>query len=95
MKSEKRKVKSEKFTIFEYRTSDDMEAIYKLNTSELNNKLLESIKKLFGRQDVIIQIRSLTDETSYLFDNLENKKHLFLLKKPQEIQNQEPENQSD
>lgn len=72
-----------------------MEAIYKLNTSELNNKLLESIKKLFGRQDVIIQIRSLTDETSYLFDNLENKKHLFLLKKPQEIQNQEPENQSD
>jgi hypothetical protein len=54
-----------------------MEAIYKLNTSELDNKLLESIKKLFGRQEVIIQIRSLTDETSYLFDDPENKKHLL------------------
>ncbi len=54
-----------------------MEAIYKLNTSELDNKLLESIKKLFGRQEVIIQIRSLTDETSYLFEDIENRKHLL------------------
>ena len=54
-----------------------MEAIYKLNTSELDNKLLESIKKLFGRQEVIIQIRTLADETSYLFDDQENKRHLL------------------
>jgi len=54
-----------------------MEAIYKLNTSELDIKLLESIKKLFGSQEVIIQIRSLTDETSYLFNDQENKKHLL------------------
>jgi len=54
-----------------------MEAIYKLNTSEMDNKLLESIKKLFGKQEVIIQIRSLTDETSYLLDDQKNKKHLL------------------
>ncbi len=39
--------------------------------------MLESIKKLFRKRDVIIQISSLSDETSYLLDDPENKKHLM------------------
>ena len=54
-----------------------MEAIYKLNTREIDARLIDSIKKLFGSKDVIIQISSITDQTSYLLAGKANKAHLM------------------
>jgi len=42
-----------------------MEAIFKLKASEIDVRIIDSIKKLFGSNDVIIQISSVNDETSY------------------------------
>jgi hypothetical protein len=54
-----------------------MEAIYKLNTREIDIHLMDSIKKLFGSKDVIIQISTINDETSYLLASKANKTHLM------------------
>ena len=43
-----------------------MEAIYKLKANEINVDLMETIKKLFGREEITIMITSEPDETTYL-----------------------------
>ncbi len=54
-----------------------MEALIKLNASEIDATIIESIKKLFEGKDVIIQITSVSDDTSYLLSSKVNKEHLI------------------
>jgi hypothetical protein len=54
-----------------------MEAIFKLKASEIDFRIIDSIKRLFGSNDVIIQISSVDDETSYLLASKTNKEHLM------------------
>jgi hypothetical protein len=54
-----------------------MEAIYKLKASEINSKLMDTIKKLFSNKEITIIITSRPDETTYLTMNPANEKHLM------------------
>lgn len=54
-----------------------MEAIYKLKASEINLKLMDSIKKLFSNKEITIIITSRPDETNYLTMSPANEKHLM------------------
>ncbi len=54
-----------------------MEAIYKLKANEINVDLMETIKKLFGREEITIMITSEPDETTYLAMNPANENHLL------------------
>jgi len=54
-----------------------MEAIFKLKASEIDFRIIDSIKRLFGSNDVIIKISSVDDETSYLLASKANKEHLM------------------
>ncbi len=54
-----------------------MEVIFKLNTSEIDVTMIDSIKKIFGGRDVVIQITSVSEDTSYLLSSKANKEHLM------------------
>jgi hypothetical protein len=54
-----------------------MEAIYKLKASEINLKLMDTIKKLFSNKEITIIITSRPDETTYLTMSPANEKHLM------------------
>jgi hypothetical protein len=54
-----------------------MEAIYKLKANEINQSLMETIKKLFGGKEITITITTEPDETAYLTMNPANEKHLL------------------
>jgi len=54
-----------------------MEAIYKLKANEINPNLIDTIKKLFGSEEITITITTELDETTYLTMNPANKKHLL------------------
>ncbi len=54
-----------------------MEALYKLNAKEINASFVESVKKLFSGQDVIIRITSFSDDTEYLSYNSANQNHIL------------------
>ena len=54
-----------------------MEAIYKLKANEINPNLIETIKKLFGSDNITITITTEPDETEYLTAYPANKKHLL------------------
>ena len=54
-----------------------MEAIYKLKANEINENLLDTIKKLFKGKEITITVSSEPDETSYLTMNPANEKHLM------------------
>ena len=43
-----------------------MEVAYQINTQELNNNFLESIKLIFGDKDLQILVKDNFDESSYL-----------------------------
>ena len=51
-----------------------MEAIYKLKASEINSKLMDTIKKLFSNKEITIIITSRPDETTYLTMSPTNEK---------------------
>ncbi len=53
-----------------------MEALYKLNTSEINAKFIESVKKLFSGKDVVIRITSFSDDTEFLSQYPANETHI-------------------
>lgn len=53
-----------------------MEALYKVKANELDNLLIESIKKLFQDKEIIIRVTTDTDETDYLTMYSANEKHL-------------------
>jgi hypothetical protein len=54
-----------------------MEAIFKIQTKELDEKLFLQIKKMFEGKSVTIIISTEMDETSYLTSNPTNEKHLL------------------
>jgi hypothetical protein len=53
-----------------------MEAIYKLKANEINQNLMNTIKKLFIGKEITITITPEPDETDYLTLNPANEKHL-------------------
>ena len=53
-----------------------MEAIYKLKANEINQNLMNTIKKLFIGKEITITITPEPDETSYLTMSPANEKHL-------------------
>jgi hypothetical protein len=53
-----------------------MEAIYKLKADEINQNLMNTIKKLFIGKEITITITPEPDETAYLILDPANEKHL-------------------
>jgi len=58
-----------------------MSTTYRLKTSDLNEKFLQSVKALYGESEVEIAIASYDDasedETAYLLKSEANKQHLL------------------
>lgn len=54
-----------------------MEAIYKIKADEINQNLMNTIKKLFSGKEITITISPEPDETTYLTMNPSNEKHLM------------------
>ncbi|MGM0503952.1 MAG: hypothetical protein ACQESQ_04975 [Bacteroidota bacterium] len=54
-----------------------MEAIFKIEPTEFNQKLFQNIKKMFEGKNVTITISTELDETDYLNANQANRKHLL------------------
>jgi hypothetical protein len=49
----------------------------RINTADLNEDILSSIKTMFGKKEVEIVVSEAMDETDYLFQSPNNKKHLL------------------
>lgn len=54
-----------------------MLATYRLNSNELNNDIIKSIKSTFKNKKIEITIQEIEDETEYLSKNPVNNKHLL------------------
>jgi antitoxin YefM len=54
-----------------------MTTTYKLNSKELSNDIIKSIKEAFGDKDIEITVTDDVDETEYLLSTDANKKHLY------------------
>jgi len=53
-----------------------MEALYKLNSKEINARFIESVKKLFSDKDVIIRITTCADDSEFLAQYPANEAHI-------------------
>ena len=54
-----------------------MEAIFKIEPTEFNQKLFQNIKNMFEGKPVTITISTELDETDYLNANPANRQHLL------------------
>jgi hypothetical protein len=54
-----------------------MQSIYYLNTNEINNEFLNSLKTLFSGKNIQITVTEVPDETDYLLSNKANSKRLL------------------
>ena len=54
-----------------------MNTIFQINSDELDNKFIESIKALFKSKKLIISVSEDIDETAYLLQSKNNAKKLF------------------
>lgn len=54
-----------------------MTTTYRLNSKELSNDIIKSIKEAFGDKDIEITVTDTVDETEYLLSTEANKKHLY------------------
>ena len=50
---------------------------YKLNTRELTDEIIRSIKEAFKDKDIEITVSDQMDETDYLLSTEANRKHLY------------------
>ncbi len=50
---------------------------YRLNSKELSDEIIRSIKEAFKDKDIEITVSDLADETEYLLSSEANKKHLY------------------
>jgi len=54
-----------------------MEALYKIKADQIDNNFIESIKKLFADEEIVIRITSYADDTEYLSKYPANEKHIL------------------
>ena len=54
-----------------------MNTIFQINSDELDNRFIESVKALFKNKKLIISITEDIDETTYLLQSKNNAKRLF------------------
>lgn len=54
-----------------------MTTTYRLNSKELSEEIIRSIKEAFKDKDIEIVVSDLVDETEYLLSTEANKKHLY------------------
>jgi antitoxin YefM len=54
-----------------------MTTTYRLNSKQLSNDIIKSIKEAFGDKDIEITVTDAVDETEYLLSTDANKKHLY------------------
>ena len=54
-----------------------METVFKLKAAELDSGFIDSVKNLFKDREIEISIKTILDETEFLFNNPANKKHLL------------------
>ena len=54
-----------------------MNTIFQINSDELDNRFIESIKALFKSKKLIISVSEDIDETAYLLQSKNNAKRLF------------------
>ena len=54
-----------------------MEALFKVKANELDQRLFDSIKKLFKDQDIVIKVSADFDETAFLSYYPANEKHIL------------------
>lgn len=54
-----------------------MNTIFQINSDELDNRFVESIKALFKSKKIIISVSEDIDETSYLLQSDNNARRLF------------------
>ena len=54
-----------------------MEALYKIRASQIDNNFIESVKKLFSDEEVVIRITSYSDDTDYLSKYPDSETHIL------------------
>jgi len=54
-----------------------MTTTYRLNSKELSEEIIKSIKAAFHDKDIEITVTDAVDETEYLLSTEANKKHLY------------------
>lgn len=54
-----------------------MTTTYRLNSKELSEEIIRSIKEAFKDKDIEITVSDLVDETEYLLSTEANKKHVY------------------
>ncbi|GIK59113.1 MAG: hypothetical protein HND39_04675 [Ignavibacteriota bacterium] len=54
-----------------------MNTIFQINSDDLDNRFIESIKALFKNKKLIISVTEDIDETAYLLQSEKNAKRLF------------------
>ena len=54
-----------------------MNTIFQINSDDLDNRFIESIKALFKNKKLIISVVEDTDETAYLLQSEKNAQRLF------------------
>jgi len=54
-----------------------MTTTYKLNSKDLSDEIIKSIKEAFRDKEIEITVTDVVDETDYLLSTEANKKHLY------------------
>jgi len=69
-------LKKVKNVLFLYK-KENMETVFKLRATELQNSFIASLKALFKNNEIEITVKQMQDETEYLLSSPSNKKALL------------------